>query len=102
MPERFTPPPPTRRAGGAGLVRARSRSTPRGSSASRRLTFNAHRIHYDLPYATEVEKYPGLVVHGPLQAILLMQAARRHRNGAWPAGFSFRGCARCSWPTGSR
>ncbi len=35
------------------------------------LTFNAHRIHYDLAYATQVEHYPGLVVHGPLQAILL-------------------------------
>ena len=42
------------------------------------LTFNAHRIHYDLPYATEVEHYPGLVVHGPLQALLLVHAARRH------------------------
>jgi 3-methylfumaryl-CoA hydratase len=35
------------------------------------LTFNAHRIHYDRAYATSVEHYPGLVVHGPLQAILL-------------------------------
>ena len=35
------------------------------------LTFNAHRIHYDWNYATAVECYPGLVVHGPLQAILL-------------------------------
>lgn len=38
-------------------------------------TFNAHRIHYDLAYAREVEKYPGLVIHGPLQATLLMQAS---------------------------
>jgi 3-methylfumaryl-CoA hydratase len=36
------------------------------------LTFNAHRIHYDLPYAREVEGYAGLVVHGPLLATLLM------------------------------
>src|SRR6202012_745468 len=36
------------------------------------LTFNAHRIHYDRPYATEGEGYPGLVVHGPLTAMLLM------------------------------
>ncbi len=53
-------------------------------------TFNAHRIHYDLPYASQVEKYPGLVVHGPLQATLLMQAAMAH-TGSKPATFSFRG-----------
>lgn len=39
------------------------------------VTFNAHRIHYDLDYAQTVEKYPGLVVHGPLQAALLMRHA---------------------------
>lgn len=37
------------------------------------LTFNGHKIHYDRPYATQVEGYPGLVVHGPLLATLLMQ-----------------------------
>ena len=36
------------------------------------LTFNGHRIHYDRKYVTEVEGYPGLVVHGPLIATLLM------------------------------
>lgn len=54
------------------------------------LTFNAHRIHYDLPYAQDVEKYPGLVVHGPLQATLLIDAAVRHQGRA-PQQFSFRG-----------
>jgi 3-methylfumaryl-CoA hydratase len=39
------------------------------------LTFNGHRIHYDRPYATEVEGYPGLIVHGPLQATLLIEFA---------------------------
>jgi 3-methylfumaryl-CoA hydratase len=53
-------------------------------------TFNAHRIHYDRPYATEVEKYPALVVHGPMQATLLIAAAVRHRGSA-PAHFRFRG-----------
>ena len=43
------------------------------------LTFNAHRIHYDRRYATEVEGYPGLVVHGPLIATLLMDLLRRHQ-----------------------
>jgi 3-methylfumaryl-CoA hydratase len=54
------------------------------------LTFNAHRIHYDLAYATDVEKYPGLVVHGPLQATLLMRAALRER-GRVPSYFDFKG-----------
>lgn len=55
------------------------------------LTFNAHRIHYDRAYATDVERYPGLVVHGPLQAILLFDAACRHAPDRRPARFDFRG-----------
>ena len=55
------------------------------------LTFNGHRIHIDLPYARDVEKYPGLVVHGPLQAMLLMGAARRRQPDRRPAAFRFRG-----------
>ena len=55
------------------------------------LTFNAHRIHYDRSYATQVERYPGLVMHGPLQAILLFDAACRHAPEQVPASFSFRG-----------
>lgn len=54
-------------------------------------TFNGHRIHYDRPYATEVEHYPGLVVHGPLQATLLIEAATRHRGGALPKSLTHRG-----------
>lgn len=55
------------------------------------LTFNGHRIHYDRPYARDVEKYPGLVVHGPLQAIMLYDAACRHNPGQTASHFSFRG-----------
>ncbi|MCU1658441.1 MAG: hypothetical protein JWO57_3097 [Pseudonocardiales bacterium] len=40
------------------------------------LTYNAHRIHYDRDYARDVEGYPGLLVHGPLQAILMAEAVR--------------------------
>ena len=40
------------------------------------LTFNGHRIHYDRSYCTDTEGYPGLVVHGPLQAMLLLELAR--------------------------
>ena len=41
------------------------------------LTFNGHRIHYDRSYVTEVEGYPGLIVHGPLIATLLLDLLRR-------------------------
>lgn len=54
------------------------------------ITFNAHRIHYDLPYAQEVEHYPGLVVHGPMQAVWLMRAATDVKGRA-PESFAFRG-----------
>jgi 3-methylfumaryl-CoA hydratase len=50
------------------------------------LTYNAHRIHYDRDYARDVEGYPGLVVHGPLQALAMAEAARaaRPRGGGHP------------------
>lgn len=54
------------------------------------LTFNSHRIHYDRPYATGVEGYPGLVVHGPLIATMLVDLLRRHRPGAVMTRFTFR------------
>lgn len=54
------------------------------------LTHNGHRIHYDHPYATQVEGYPGLVVHGPLMATLLLDLLNRHCPDAPIASFSFR------------
>lgn len=42
------------------------------------LIFNAHRIHYDIDYCRDVEGYPGLIVHGPLQTTLLLDLCRRH------------------------
>ena len=54
------------------------------------VTFNSHRIHYDLPYATKVEGYPGLVVHGPLIATLLVDLLRRSRPDAVLRAYSFR------------
>jgi 3-methylfumaryl-CoA hydratase len=54
------------------------------------LTFNGHRIHYDRKYVTEVEGYPGLIVHGPLIATLLMDLVRRNAPGADVASFRFR------------
>ena len=54
------------------------------------IRFNSHRIHYDRRYVTEVEGYPGLVVHGPLIATLLVDLLRRHRPDATIARFVFR------------
>lgn len=54
------------------------------------MTFNGHRIHYDLPYATGAEGYPGLVVHGPIQATLLYNLAAL-TAGSVPARFAYRG-----------
>jgi 3-methylfumaryl-CoA hydratase len=54
------------------------------------LTFNAHRIHYDRPYAMQVEHYPGLVVHGPLIATLLLDLLYRSMPTAIVRHFSFR------------
>ncbi len=54
------------------------------------VTFNGHRIHYDRGYATGEEGYPGLVVHGPLQATLLLQFAAEIL-GCAPSRFTFRG-----------
>ncbi len=80
-----------------------ARMSPRESSWSREvcpddvllfrfsaLTFNGHRIHYDRRYATEIEKYPGLVVHGPLIAVLLLDLLRRNLPDARVREFSFR------------
>ena len=54
------------------------------------LTFNGHRIHYDRQYVTQVEGYPGLIVHGPLIATLLMDLVRRHAPEADVAAFRFK------------
>ncbi|WP_261535305.1 HTD2 family dehydratase [Burkholderia multivorans] len=54
------------------------------------LTFNGHRIHYDRPYAMEEEGYPGLVVHGPLIAMLLMEELRRRHPDKTIRAFDFK------------
>jgi 3-methylfumaryl-CoA hydratase len=54
------------------------------------LTYNAHRIHYDRAYATQTEGYPGLVVHGPLQAVLLAELIRTQLPAAQLTDFTFR------------
>jgi 3-methylfumaryl-CoA hydratase len=58
------------------------------------LTYNGHRIHYDRDYARDVERYPGLLVHGPLQAIAMVEAARRNdlkpTTSSSPVEFAYR------------
>jgi 3-methylfumaryl-CoA hydratase len=54
------------------------------------LTFNGHRIHYDRPYVTQEEGYPGLIVHGPLIATLLVDLVRRELPDANISSFAFR------------
>jgi len=54
------------------------------------VTFNGHRIHYDLPYVTKVEGYPGLIVHGPLIATLLIDLLRRSLPGIDVKRYAFR------------
>jgi 3-methylfumaryl-CoA hydratase len=54
------------------------------------LTGNAHRIHYDQPYATAVEGYPGVVVHGPLLAVYMAELVRTHSRGRTVGEYEFR------------
>jgi 3-methylfumaryl-CoA hydratase len=54
------------------------------------LTFNGHRIHYDRRYVTQVEGYPGLIVHGPMVATLLVELLRERLPHARLAGYEFR------------
>jgi 3-methylfumaryl-CoA hydratase len=90
IPERFSPPPPVTPPAPIAFTEQVAMDAVRLFRFSA-VTFNGHRIHYDLDYSRDVEKYPGLVVHGPLQALLLMEAARRHQGGAVPTAYSFRG-----------
>ena len=54
------------------------------------LTFNGHRIHYDRKYVTEVEGYPGLVVHGPMLATLMLDLLRHERPDAVLTRYEFK------------
>ena len=54
------------------------------------LTFNGHRIHYDRDYVTNTEGYPGLLVHGPLLATLLIENFRKHHSNLKIINFEFK------------
>jgi 3-methylfumaryl-CoA hydratase len=89
LPSSFTPPPPQPAPPNPDWTETLQADAPCLFRFSA-LTFNAHRIHYDLPYAQNVEHYPGLVTHGPLQALALLTAAI-HRNGQMPRAYKYRG-----------
>lgn len=63
------------------------------------VTFNSHRIHYDYPYVTATEGYPGLVVHGPMIATLMCQAFRHANPGARLKQLTYRGLRPLIAPT---
>ncbi|MEM9969338.1 MAG: MaoC family dehydratase N-terminal domain-containing protein [Pseudomonadota bacterium] len=89
IPQKFAPPKAIPAPAASDLCEPVDLGTPLLFRYSA-ITFNAHRIHYDLPYTQEVEKYPNLVVHGPLQAQLLIDMAVRARGSA-PKMFAYRG-----------
>ena len=89
LPTAFTPPPPQPAPANPDWAETLQADAPCLFRFSA-LTFNAHRIHYDLPYATGVEHYPGLVTHGPLQAMALLTAAVA-RSGRMPTAYRYRG-----------
>ncbi len=90
LPDAYRPPRPTPAPEGATFDDATMADSVRLFRYSA-ATFNSHRIHYDRAYATEVERYPGLIVHGPLQATLLIERAVAHRGGRHPVWMSHRG-----------
>ena len=83
------PPPPPRAAPAAPIWRRDIVPTPVLLFRYSALSFNAHRIHFDRPYAVEHSGYPGLLVHGPLLATLLMDLLRRN-SAAAVKSFRFR------------
>ncbi|MGF1611831.1 MAG: MaoC family dehydratase N-terminal domain-containing protein [Kiloniellales bacterium] len=89
-PRGDAPPPESEPAPASAAWRRKIRPDPVLLFRYSALTFNGHRIHYDRTYATEVEGYPGLVVHGPLLATLMVDLARRERPQARIAAFQFR------------
>jgi 3-methylfumaryl-CoA hydratase len=84
-----TPPPPTRAPAEHDWMRE-IRPDPVLLFRYSALTYNSHRIHYDHPYVTGVEGYPGLIVHGPLLATLLLDLLLRNLPRANVLRFSFR------------
>jgi 3-methylfumaryl-CoA hydratase len=83
--------PPDQRSGAVATVSHRFNANPVVLFRYSALTFNGHRIHYDQEYATNVEGYDGLVVHGPLQATTILLAAKQMAGSKDIRTFSYRG-----------
>lgn len=93
MPEKGQPQPPRPRLEHAAQFGRTLQADPVMLFRFSALTFNGHRIHYDLDYVRDVEGYPGLIVHGPLQAMLTLELLRHERPQARVKRFGFRGLA---------
>jgi 3-methylfumaryl-CoA hydratase len=93
-PEGAAPRPVSRPPGGvpvpAGEWRSELATDPVLLFRFSALTYNAHRIHYDWPYATEAEGYPDLVVHGPLLALLALELPRLYAPEQAVRSFGYR------------
>jgi 3-methylfumaryl-CoA hydratase len=89
-PRTTTAEPPATDDDDAGDWRLHLDPDPRMLFRFSALTYNTHRIHYDQDYVTAVEGYPGLVTHGPLLALLLLELPRRHATGRPVSGFEYR------------
>ncbi|GMG93114.1 MaoC family dehydratase N-terminal domain-containing protein [Cupriavidus metallidurans] len=93
MPERGQPQPPRPRLAHTAQFGRSLKADPVLLFRYSALTFNGHRIHYDLDYVRDVEGYPGLIVHGPMQAMLMLELLRHERPDARVKRFGFRGLA---------
>jgi 3-methylfumaryl-CoA hydratase len=89
-PPRTLPPPETGGADPEGEWRVELDTDPVLLFRFSALTYNGHRIHYDRPYATQVEGYPDLVVHGPLLALLALELPRRRAPDRPVRSFEYR------------
>lgn len=89
-PAAAEPPPPARPAPAEALWQRTVDPSPALLFRFSALTYNSHRIHYDHLYATADEGYPGLLVHGPLSATLLLDLAWRANPGATMTRFEYR------------
>lgn len=90
------PRPAAGTASSDGLLPERSEAVAASATLLARysaVTFNGHRIHYDRDYCLREELYPGLVVHGPLQATFLLRLSLRMAGGQMPRRFAYRGVA---------
>ncbi|MBM3482545.1 MAG: acyl-CoA dehydrogenase [Alphaproteobacteria bacterium] len=91
LPAKGAPTPPALSAPSNAIWRRTINPSPVLLFRYSALTYNSHRIHYDLKYCQDIEGYPGLIVHGPLTATLLIDLVRRERPDARVESLDFKG-----------